>query len=128
MEDRGVTREEFEMMAQDAMDSLPEELRSRMDNVYVVVEDLPSEEARKRGGAGRDSMLLGLYEGVPISKRGVWYGSAATVPDRITLYQKNIERSVRHQRELSEKIREVLVHEIAHHFGMDEKEIRDAGY
>jgi predicted Zn-dependent protease with MMP-like domain len=73
-------------------------------------------------------MLLGLYEGVPVSKRGIWYGSSPVVPDKITLFRKNIERSLRVGETLKDKIRDVLIHEIAHHFGMDEEEIRRAGY
>jgi predicted Zn-dependent protease with MMP-like domain len=73
-------------------------------------------------------MLLGLYEGVPLSRRGTDYGVYPVVPDRITLFQRNIELTVSLPEELRERIREVMVHEIAHHFGMSEKEIRDAGY
>jgi predicted Zn-dependent protease with MMP-like domain len=73
-------------------------------------------------------MLLGLYEGVPLSRRGTSYGAYPVVPDRITLFQRNIEATAGSEEELRERIREVMVHEIAHHFGMSEKEIRDAGY
>jgi predicted Zn-dependent protease with MMP-like domain len=111
-----LTREEFEALAQEALDSLPEELQRKMDNVYIVVEDMPSADAEKKVRLGRGSMLLGLYEGVPMSKRGVWYGSSAIGPDRITLFRKNIESSVRHPSEIAAKIRDVLIHEIAHHF------------
>jgi predicted Zn-dependent protease with MMP-like domain len=110
------------------MDSLPREFMEKMENVYIIIEDRPTREAAARVGLRGDSMLLGLYEGVPMSKRGTSYGSAAILPDRITLFQKNIEAVVRSELEIPEKIREVLIHEIAHHFGMNEKEIRDAGY
>jgi predicted Zn-dependent protease with MMP-like domain len=72
--------------------------------------------------------LLGLYRGIPLPQRGTWYGATPVLPDRISLYRKNIEAGVRSDEELAARIREVLIHEIGHYFGMSEKEIRQAGY
>jgi predicted Zn-dependent protease with MMP-like domain len=73
-------------------------------------------------------MLLGLYEGIPLTRRGVDYGMYPVVPDRITLFKQNIEIIARDEQELRAKIREVLIHEIGHYYGMSETEIRRAGY
>jgi len=116
----------FETLAQKALDGLPPLFRDRMENVHVVIEDMPTDTEVKRLGIRDKRYLLGLYEGVPKSKRGAWYGMYPVLPDRIILYKTNIERPAKG--DLEEKIREVLVHEIAHHFGMTEKEIQDAGY
>ena len=116
-------RERFEQLARDALENLPQEFAHKMENVVVVVEDLPTRSQIRGSG-----LLLGLYEGVPLSKRGAHYGAYPVAPDKISLFQKNIERVSRGDHEITEKIKEVLIHEIAHHFGMDEKEIRDAGY
>ncbi len=119
---------EFEEIAHEEFDALPPAFRDKLDNVHIVVEENDSANRRRRAGVYRGSMLLGLYEGVPLSHRGTGYGVYPVVPDRITLFQRNIEQTVESRKELRERIREVMVHEIAHHFGMTEKEIRDAGY
>lgn len=120
-------RLQFEELAREAFESLPEVLMEKIDNVVVVVEEHPPAEMSRRF-AGRGGMLLGLYEGVPLTVRGTHYGSYPVAPDKISLFRQNILRTVRNDQEIPEKIREVLIHEIAHHFGMDEDEIRDAGY
>ena len=119
---------QFEEIAHEEFEKLPPAFRDRLDNVHIVVEPVDSATRRRRAGVYRDSMLLGLYEGVPLSQRGTAYGVYPVVPDRITLFQRNIELTVGSPEELRQRIREVMVHEIAHHFGMSEKEIRAAGY
>jgi predicted Zn-dependent protease with MMP-like domain len=121
-------RDRFEDLAREAFENLPPELSQKMENVVIVVEDCPTSEVRSRMKLGRDRMLLGLYEGVPLSHRGSGYGAYPVPPDKISLYQKNIERIARGEKEIAAKIREVLIHEIAHHFGMNEQQIREAGY
>jgi predicted Zn-dependent protease with MMP-like domain len=121
-------RTEFERIAQEAFDSLPHELQRKIENVRIVIEDVPVAETLRKSKLGSDAMLLGLYEGIPLDRRGEHYGMYPVVPDTITLYQQNIESVVRSDAEIRDKIREVLVHEIAHYFGMTEQEIRRAGY
>ncbi len=123
-----IDQPEFEAIAHEEFDKLPPAFRERLDNVHIVVEDVDTRARRRRAGVYRDSMLLGLYEGVPLSRRGAYYGVYPVVPDRITLFQRNIELTVDSLEELRQRTREVMVHEIAHHFGMSEKEIRAAGY
>jgi len=119
--------DEFERIAQEAFDALPARFKTSIDNVRIVIEESPDQSvARRKGGSG--TLLLGLYEGIPLSKRGTAYGMYPSVPDKITLYRKNIEAVGGSQGEIRARIREVLIHEIAHHFGMSEEEIRRAGY
>ena len=120
-----MTKNRFEEIAQAAFDSLPEEFRSRIDNVHIVVEDYPSDDVLQNMKGGRNS-LLGLYQGTPLPHRNTWYGTAPTGPDKITLYQKNIEAVCRNEAEVELRILEVLYHEIGHYFGMNEREIRAA--
>jgi predicted Zn-dependent protease with MMP-like domain len=120
--------EKFEQIAQEEFDALPEPFRSRVENVHVVVEETDAGEKRRRARLKPGAFLLGLYEGVPLVHRGTGYGAYPVLPDRITLFQKNIESVVTSPAEIRAKIREVLIHEIAHHFGMSEREIRNAGY
>jgi len=120
--------EEFQTMAQEVFESLPESFKNRLENVCIVIEETASTSVINRTKTAPTSMLLGLYEGVPISKRGSAYGSSPVIPDKITLFKKNIERVVSGGAAIREKIREVLIHEIGHHFGMSEKEIQKAGY
>ena len=120
-------REAFEEIAERAFDALPKTFRDRIENVEVVVQDEPSSDPQlSRYGVRRNEMLLGLYHGVPLTKRGPWYGTTPTLPDRITLFQKNIEAVCSTEKEVEEKIYEVLFHEVGHYFGMNEEEIRAA--
>lgn len=120
-----MTRERFEHIAQEAFDSLPANFRDRIENVQIVVEEYPSDDALKKVKSDRFS-LLGLYQGIPLTHRGQWYGMSAVVPDKISLYQKNIESVCRNEEEMELRIREVLFHEIGHYFGMNEAQVRDA--
>lgn len=98
---------------------LPEEFRSLMDNVDIVVADHPSPQQRQR--AGRRYSLLGLYEGVPRTQRGVAYGLVP--PDKITVFQPAIEGQCASPSQIAEEVRRVVVHEIAHHFGLSDAEL-----
>src|SRR3989304_1286676 len=120
-------RKEFEDVVERAFQALPKKFRDSVENVEIVVEDEPvSNPQLRRFGVRRNEMLLGLYHGVPLTKRGTWYGTTPTLPDRITLFQKNIEAVCSTEAEIEEKIYEVLFHEVGHYFGMDEEEIRAA--
>ncbi len=111
-----------------AFEELPEEFKSRIENVHVVIEELP-DSSDLRGTRTRNPFgLLGVYSGVPLNKRGPDYGVYPVLPDRIKLFRENIERDCRSDSEVEERIREVLIHELAHYFGMTDKEIRKAGY
>lgn len=121
-------KKQFEELVEKAFLALPETFRNKVDNVQITVEDYPSSEQLERAHVQSYRDLLGLYEGIPLERRGTSYGMYPTMPDRISLFQKNIESVCRSEKEIEEKILEVLIHEIGHYFGMDEDEIRAAGY
>ena len=107
---------------QGAVDSLPEEFRTKLENIDVVVEDWPTSGQLRKAGLRRSETLLGLYEGVPQAKRSCHYGLVP--PDKITIFQKPIEAKCRHEVEVAAEIQRVVRHEIAHHFGMGDTRLR----
>jgi predicted Zn-dependent protease with MMP-like domain len=117
---RTMTRELFEELVARAIDDLPEEFLSALENVDVVVQNYP--DRRQLARIGRGMMLLGLYEGVPQAKRTQGYGMV--LPDRIVIFQKPIEDKCRSEAEVEAEIVKVVRHEIAHHFGLDDEELR----
>jgi len=118
----------FEMVVEKAFEDLPQEFKSKIENVHVVVEDLPDEHDLANAKVGKRYSLLGLYSGIPLNHRGPDYGVYPVIPDRIKLFRENIERICMSDDETKEKIKEVLIHEVAHYFGMTDQEIRKAGY
>jgi len=111
----------FEKLVAEAIDSLPDKFLEKIENVDIVVEAAPSPGTLKEFGMGRGTTLFGLYRGIPLKHRGTGYGSV--LPDIITIYQNPIEMSCRNGTGIKTKIREVLMHEIGHHFGMNEDEM-----
>jgi len=109
-------------------DALPEPFRAAFDNVRIIIEDVPGDEPRRRKGYRPGSILLGLYEGIPLTRRGTDYGMYPVVPDTITLYRENILAVARSAEDVPAVIRDTLIHEVGHYFGMNEREIRAAGY
>ena len=102
----------FEDYAQEALDSLPSDLRAQMSNVEIVVEDEPPPSQR----------LLGLYQGVPLTRRGSYYGGV--LPDKITIYRGPLVRLYGHDAEtLRREVRRVVLHEVAHHFGISDERL-----
>ena len=120
--------EEFEKFVQEVFDHLPPPFRDAIENVHIVVEDRPPRGTGARVGYRPGTLLLGLYEGVPLTKRGTSYGMYAVVPDKITLYRENIRAVAPSEEEMRGVIRDTLIHEIGHYFGMNERQIRAAGY
>jgi predicted Zn-dependent protease with MMP-like domain len=110
-----VSRERFEDLVVAALDSLPPELGRRMRNVAVLVEDSPPEPG-----------LLGLYEGVPLTERGDWY--SAVLPDRITIYREPICAISATEEAVVEEVRITMIHEVAHHFGIDDARLDELGW
>lgn len=115
-----MTREEFEDAVRDALDEIPEELAAMMDNVVVLVEDEPPEDAG-------DPELLGLYEGTPLTERDSWW-AAGSLPDRITIFRGPTLRMCQTREEVIEEVAVTVVHEIAHHFGIDDARLHELGY
>jgi predicted Zn-dependent protease with MMP-like domain len=111
-----MSEEEFEDAVSEALDTLPEELASHMDNVVVLVDDVNADEPD----------LLGLYEGIPLTERDGWY--AGVLPDRITVYRLPTLDRWDTRAEVVHDVRITVVHEIAHHFGIDDDRLHDLGY
>ena len=121
-----MNREDFEKLVAEGYERLPLWVRDKIDNVAVLMEDEPSDEDRKAQGLGDNETLLGLYKGVPLSARGDMYGVGMTLPDTITLYQFPIEDAAEEDgKDVRDVVAETIWHEFAHHFGMDEHEVRD---
>jgi predicted Zn-dependent protease with MMP-like domain len=118
--------EKFEEVVEQAFHHLPPLFKKKMENVEIIVEDEPSESEQRSVGVGGHSFLLGLYHGIPLTQRGTWYGMTPVLPDRISIYRKNIQKICSSDEEIKFKIYEVLCHEIGHYFGMDEHQIRNA--
>lgn len=112
-----VSRSEFEELVSDALDTVPPELVGLLDNVVVVVEDEAPAD---------DPELLGLYTGVPLTERGSWYAGA--LPDQITIYRLPTLAICENREEVVEEVRITVVHEIAHHFGIDDDRLHELGY
>lgn len=115
-------RERFEWLVARAVESLPEEFRAKLENVDVVVEAWPTQDQMAKAGLGRGQTLLGLYQGVPQTRRGRQYGLVA--PDKITIFQRPIEARCRFEAEIIAEIQRVVRHEIAHHFGIGDARLR----
>lgn len=118
-------KEEFEKLVEEGFDRLPQWVREKIKNVAILVEDEPSVEDREAEGLGDDETLLGLYKGIPLAARGEMYGVGMTMPDTITLYQIPIEEAAAEDKvDARDVVAETIWHEFAHHFGMDEEEVR----
>jgi predicted Zn-dependent protease with MMP-like domain len=112
----------FERIVNRAVASLGDEMRSRLDNVEIVI----AREPDAGQCDGDDDELFGLYEGIPLTERTSAYGM--TLPDKITIFQGPLERNFTTPAELHEQIRVTVLHEIAHHFGIDEDRLAELGY
>ena len=118
-----LTQKEFEEAVVAALKRLPKFIKAKMENVDVVVEPKVSPEVLSEMGLRSPLELLGLYQGVPYDRRGFYYGNV--LPDKITLFQIPIESICRTKEEVNEKVREVIIHEVGHYFGLDDKRLRE---
>ena len=121
-----VSEDEFHDLMDEAIADIPDVFKGKIENLAFITEPYPSENDLERLGISDKYTLLGLYSGIPYTHRSTWY--TGVTPDRIILFQKNIEAHCRTLEELKNKITEVVIHEIAHYFGMNEDEVRRAGY
>lgn len=109
-------RERFEKLVEQAFKRLPPVFRRKLTNVAIIVEDLPPR------GTGQEGLLLGLFHGIPRTEKSVFQ---ATLPDRIYIYEKNIEAICRTEEQIRRQIRDTLLHEVGHYFGLSEEALRD---
>lgn len=120
-----VVDHEFEHLVSEMLGTLPEKYVSQMDNVAITWEHEPSLQQREQLRLRRGHTLFGLYEGIPLPARGAGY--TMVLPDKITIFKRPIEQSVRDFAGLKAQIRKTLWHEIAHHFGLDHDQIDRLG-
>jgi predicted Zn-dependent protease with MMP-like domain len=118
-----VRRWHFERLVAEALDELPRRFRRCLRNIAVVVESEPSRELLEEMGLWPHGTLLGLYQGVPLTRRGFSYGNV--LPDRIAIFQKPLEAMCLSSDDLKEAIRDTVKHEIGHYFGLDDERLEE---
>jgi predicted Zn-dependent protease with MMP-like domain len=118
-----VDRDTFIEMVARAMDDLPEQFRSQVANLDVAVEDVARADDYARTRAPAGSTLLGVYRGIPLTRRGAHYNMA--LPDTIVIFQRPLERMARDETDLEARVRRVVRHEIAHYFGISDERLHE---
>ena len=118
-----LARKEFEELVVLALRKLPKFFKKKMKNVDVVVEDRASRDLLSEIGLQSPLELLGLYQGIPLDRRGFYYGNV--LPDKITLFQIPIESICQTREEIEEKVKEVVMHEVGHYFGLDDDRLEE---
>ncbi|HLG28691.1 MAG TPA: metallopeptidase family protein [Candidatus Brocadiales bacterium] len=119
-------RDGFEELVREVVEELPQQFRERLEDTIIVVEDVPDKAVVDKLSLPSNRMLSGLYQGVPLTRRSSLYGGV--LPDKIIIYRKNIEASCKSRAEIKKTVQKVVRHEVAHHFGFSEKQIRKLGY
>jgi len=118
-----MSRDEFERVVSRALDGIPGPLAARLDNVAVVIEDDPTDEELESVGLDPETeTLFGLYQGVALTERGL-AGYGDVLPDRIVIYRLPLLEACRDRVELLREIRDTVVHEIGHYFGMEDDDL-----
>lgn len=115
--------EKFEEIVNEGIKDIPEGFLKKIENVGIVIEEEPAPDQLEKLKIRKGSLLFGLYEGIPKTKR---LNYSQVLPDKITIFKGPIERIARSHEEMKEIVRNTVWHEIAHHFGLDEKRIREA--
>jgi predicted Zn-dependent protease with MMP-like domain len=118
-----MTREEFQELVAEAVQSIPSRVRNAMQNIAIVIEDEPSPETLAEVAIEPPDTLLGLYQGIPLTERQWAHGNV--LPDKITLYQWPIEEEAESPEDVVVAIGETLIHEVGHYFGLSEEEIEE---
>ena len=119
-------RRRFEALVSRALDGIPDLVAEHMNNIDVVIEDWPTKAQYEDLGLEPDEWLFGLYEGTSLLERGIT--SDPLLPDKITIFKGPLEEACESEEQIAEEVRRTVVHEIAHHFGIDEDRLRDLGY
>jgi predicted Zn-dependent protease with MMP-like domain len=121
-----VTTKEFAQLVRDALADLPAPFDRSLQDVAIDVEPIPDEETLRAMEIDEPSEILGLYHGLPLTERGL--EAVPELPDRIVLYQRNLEGMCETREEMIHEIRVTVLHEIGHHFGLDEEDLEELGY
>ena len=121
-----LTRTEFERLVDEALEGIPDEFRRYLEGVAVEIEPEPDERTMAVLGLRSRRDLLGLYHGRPLTNRST--EDAASWPDSIVIYQRNIERMCRTRQAVRRQVRKTILHEVGHHFGLSEEDLDGLGY
>ena len=121
-----VSKQRFAELVEEALRELPQAFAEHLEEVSVEIKDRPTAKQLKNAGLEEDALLLGLYVGHPMTQRSVEY--SGVLPDAIYIFQEDIELVSSSEKELVEQVRTTVLHEIGHHFGMDENDLDDLGY
>jgi predicted Zn-dependent protease with MMP-like domain len=121
-----VSKSEFAQLVEKALSELPPEFAAALDEMPVEIRDWPSREQLLSAGVKQNGLLLGLYQGRPRTRRSV--EDSGRLPDVIYLFQGSIEEICKNSEELIQQVRTTVLHEIGHHFGMSEEDLRRLGY
>ncbi|MCH7526011.1 MAG: metallopeptidase family protein [Planctomycetes bacterium] len=121
-----LTLEQFSSLVDQAIRAIPDEFQPYLADVVIDIEPMPDRRTCEGLGLRDPRTLMGLYHGTPLTERSI--EQSGSLPDRVVLYQRNIERSGRTRREIVEEIRKTVLHEVGHHFGLEENDLDGLGY
>ncbi len=116
-----ITYERFEKLVKKGIAAIPEKLLKKLDNVEIIIQDEPTAYQLGKLRVRKNSLILGLYEGVPQTER---WNYAQVLPDKITIFKHSIQKIANSEKEIEQIIKDTVWHEIAHHFGMNEEAVR----
>jgi len=118
-------KEKFEAIVLNTLKNLPDKFKDKIKNLSIVIEEKDIRAVLKDKKNVSTKYTLGLYQGLPATKRA---GRRSILPDKITIYKKSLEEVSRSDKELEKNIKKVILHELGHYFGLDEKKLRRLGY
>jgi predicted Zn-dependent protease with MMP-like domain len=121
-----VSKQRFAQLVEEALRELPQPFAQHLEEMSVEIKDRPTPKQLKDSGLDEDELLLGLYVGHPMTSRSVEY--SGVLPDAIYIFQEDVELASDGEKDLIEQVRITVLHEIGHHFGMDEDDLDDLGY
>jgi predicted Zn-dependent protease with MMP-like domain len=119
-------RDAFDQLVEESLLSIPREFQAKLDNIELLIADWPTQEQRHAAGLGPEQTLFGLYQGVPHTQRRTSYGLVP--PDTVILFRGPITAIGRTRSGIAHIVRQTVLHEIGHHFGIDEARLRELGY
>ena len=111
----------FKKLVEEALKLLPEDFTEKLSNVSVTVADFPTDYQLRKARISQNSLLLGLYEGVPQTKRGIYYSN---IPDKITIFKNAVLQVCQTNEEIKEQVKKTVIHEIGHHFGLSDEQMK----
>ena len=121
-----LSNEQFEQVVQQALDSIPPDFTHYLQDIAVDIEDTPDPQVLRELRLRDPRTLLGLYRGTPLNRRHV--DAPCRYPERVIVYKANIERICRTRKQMIDQIRRTVLHEVGHHFGLDENQLRNLGF